>query len=85
MQLELEFTPEDRVRNLIKSRMRTLERYRRTSMAAHHRLVPSVRLYASAVETEVRAYGEQFPDSKGVQRSVAKFYEYANTHKLLST
>lgn len=83
MPLPFDVTAEDVIVNRMKSRMKTLDNYRRTSMAAHNRLVPSVRLYAAAVGTEVRELADDHPNLPEVQRWRAKFDAYLEQYDLV--
>lgn len=74
---------DEEVGDRIRSMYRTLDRYRRTSMVSHGRLVPSVKTYATLRQLEVQAIGSKWPDSELVQKWVRKFDEYVTYHNLI--
>lgn len=78
--VQLDFDQE--VVNRIRSIYRTLDNYRRTSMALHGRLIDSVSIYAEQRRSEVLAIASKWPDSERIQREAGKFEAYLEHHKL---
>lgn len=67
----------------IRSYLRTLMRYRNTSMAIHNRCVVGVQVLASDFWNEVIFIGDDLPNSPAVQQWVSKFREYMHATDLL--
>lgn len=84
MTLPYNVSAEDVIVNRIRSRMGTLDRYRKTSTAAHGRLTPSVVVYAAAVGNEVRELAGDYPEYAQVQRWAQKFEEYVTQYGLVN-
>lgn len=74
---------EDAVVNRIRSGMKTLVGYRRTSIVAHGRVTESVHAYARTLGDMVEMAASDYPENKEVQRWAVKFREYVKQHDLL--
>jgi len=68
--------------NWIRSLYNTLERYRRTSMAAHGRLLPAVHHYAKSVNVIASQIAENNPGDPEVARWIRKLQEMTEQHGL---
>lgn len=77
-----ELTREDQAVNRVRSLYQTLENYRKTSLRAHGRLIPSVREFALARGDEVAELARQNASSSEIQRWSRKFKEYMDFHEL---
>lgn len=75
-------TGEEQATNRIRSMYQTLENYRKTSLHAHGRLIPSVRTYALQRGDEVAEIARQNANVPEVQRWARKFKEYMDFHNL---
>lgn len=74
---------EDEVANQIRSRLKTLIKYRATSMALHGRSVESVHAYARSVNDMVNMILRDYPESREILRWARKFQEFVAQHDLL--
>ena len=68
----------------LRSCLKTLIRYRNTSMALHGRLIESVPSLAAELLVAVNALADQHATVPAVQRWVAKFHEYVQQHALVN-
>ena len=62
--------------------LRTLERYRSTSVGIHSRVVPAFYELGGKFITEVGDLERRFSDDPEVVRWAAKFHAYADQHKI---
>lgn len=77
-------TPSDAQVAVVQLRMklRTLDRYRSTSMGIHNRLVPAFYQLGEQFLTEANELERRFSDDPEVIRWTAKLNEYATQHKI---
>jgi len=68
--------------NQLNGSLRTLQRYRNTSIALHNRVVPGFDELASRNLETVMEIDNQYPDDPEIQRWVAKWYEYTEQHNV---
>jgi hypothetical protein len=68
--------------NMLRSKMRTLENLRTSSMFMHNRLTPAFFELANTSMAWAIQLGQEFKEDPEVQRWVEKYKEYAAQHKV---
>lgn len=79
----MKITPQQEAVNKIRGYLGTLDLYRRASMKAHNRLIPSVYALAVQFEDTVNTIQLDYAQSPEVARYYNKFQDYLEQYKLL--
>ena len=69
----------------LNGRLRTLDRYRRSSVAAHNEIKEPVRSYARGLLEEAEQIQENFPGDQDVENMVSRIRNYMTDYKLRET